>query len=88
MEAKRRPRDVGKMANIKQMMFKDMLVSPCKTNVFEGADLEFGAKNRQKSVTNLKETARRRVRQARRDKKDSKKDKKRSRSNNENDQEG
>jgi hypothetical protein len=41
MEAKRRPRSVGKKINMKNLMFKDMLVF--LTNVFEGADLEFGA---------------------------------------------
>ena len=80
MEAKRRPRDVGKKITPQNVHFNEMMLSYNKTHVFEGADLEIGASNRQKSCHNRKETARRRVRQARRDKKDSKKDKKRSRS--------
>ena len=57
------------------------MFSYSKTDDFEGADFEFGASNRQKSLQHRKETGRRRFRQARRDKKESKKDKKRSRSN-------
>ena len=80
MEAKRRPRDVGQKVNIKYLVAKEMWVSHTQTNDFEGADVDLKASTHQKSFQHLKETGRRRVRQARRDKKDSKKEKKRSRS--------
>ena len=69
-------------------MFTEMLFSHSKHDVFEGADVDFGASNRHNSFQHRKETARRRVRQARRDKKDRKKDKKRSRSKKTNHEEG
>ena len=61
MEAKRHPRNVAKKVNIKNVIFKEHGVP-----VFAGADLEFGAPNRQTLFQNPKDTGRKLVRQARR----------------------